>query len=85
VQVAIASALAGYGVAYGRGIAYGFGLQAIEASVGIGVGVLFLAREGLSMAMLRVMPNAAQAEARRDDDRLEIEADESAESARVPG
>ena len=62
VQVAIASALAGYGVPYGRGIAYGFGLQAIEASVGIGVGILFIAREGLSMAMLRVMPNAAQAE-----------------------
>ena len=35
-----------------RGIAYGFGLQAIEASVGIGVGLLFLAREGLSIAML---------------------------------
>ena len=56
VQVAIASALVGYGVAYGRGVAYGFGLQAIEASVGIGVGLLFLAREGLSFAMLRVMP-----------------------------
>ncbi len=62
VQVAIASALAGYGVAYSIGVAYGFGLQAIEASVGIGVGVLFLAREGLSFAMLRVMPSAAQAE-----------------------
>ena len=62
VQVAIASALVGYGVAYGVGVAYGFGLQAIEASVGIGVGLLFLAREGLSMAMLRVMPTAAQAE-----------------------
>jgi glycosyltransferase 2 family protein len=62
VQVAIASALVGYGVAYGRGIAYGFGLQAIEASVGIGVGLLFLAREGLSFAMLQVMPSAAQAE-----------------------
>jgi uncharacterized membrane protein YbhN (UPF0104 family) len=62
VQVAIASALAGYGVAYSVGVAYGFGLQAIEASVGIGVGVLFLAREGLSFAMLRVMPSAAQAE-----------------------
>ena len=59
VQVAIASALVGYGVAYGRGIAYGFGLQAIEASVGIGVGLLFLAREGLSFAMLQVMPSAA--------------------------
>ena len=85
VQVAIASALAGYGVAYGRGIAYGFGLQAIEASVGIGVGVLFLAREGLSMAMLRVMPNAAQAEAGRSDENEESETDAGAESARVPG
>jgi uncharacterized membrane protein YbhN (UPF0104 family) len=63
VQVAIASALAGYGVAYGKGIAYGFGLQAIEASVGIGVGLLFLAREGLSFAMLKVMPSATQADA----------------------
>jgi len=62
VQVAIASALVGYGVAYGRGVAYGFGLQAIEASVGIGVGLLFLAHEGLSFAMLRVMPSASQAE-----------------------
>ena len=85
VQVAIASALAGYGVAYGRGIAYGFGLQAIEASVGIGVGVLFLAREGLSMAMLRVMPNAAQAEAGGDADSEESEIDVGPESARVPG
>ena len=62
VQVTLASALAGYGVAYSVGVAYGFGLQAIEASVGIGVGILFLAREGLSFAMLRVMPSAAQAE-----------------------
>jgi hypothetical protein len=43
-------------------VAYGFGLQAIEASVGIGVGLLFLAREGLSFAMLRVMPTADKAE-----------------------
>jgi uncharacterized membrane protein YbhN (UPF0104 family) len=62
VQVAIASALVGYGVPYAVGVAYGFGLQAIEASVGIGVGLLFLAREGLSFAMLRVMPTANQAE-----------------------
>ena len=86
VQVAIASALAGYGVGYSRGIAYGFGLQAIEASVGIGVGVLFLAREGLSMAMLRVMPNAAQAEAGTDDDGLEGSgADARAAGARGAG
>jgi uncharacterized membrane protein YbhN (UPF0104 family) len=62
VQVAIASALVGYGVSYSVGVAYGFGLQAIEASVGIGVGLLFLAHEGLSFAMLRVMPGANQAE-----------------------
>jgi glycosyltransferase 2 family protein len=62
VQVAIASALVGYGVAYSVGVAYGFGLQAIEASVGIGVGLVFLAREGLSFAMLRVMPTADRAE-----------------------
>jgi glycosyltransferase 2 family protein len=69
VQVAIASALAGYGVEYARGVAYGFGLQAIEASVGIGVGLLFLAREGLSFAMLQVMPSAAQAELPAEEER----------------
>ncbi len=62
VQVTLASALTGYGVAYAVGVAYAFGLQAIEASVGIGVGLIFLAREGLSFAMLRVMPAASQAE-----------------------
>ena len=51
-----------YNVARGVGIAFGFGLQAIEASVGIGVGLIFLAREGLSFAMLRVMPDASQTE-----------------------
>jgi glycosyltransferase 2 family protein len=67
VQVAIASALVGYGVSYSVGVAYGFGLQAIEASVGIGVGLLFLAREGLSLAMLRVMPTANRAELPGDE------------------
>src|SRR6185312_11731402 len=67
VQVAIATPLAAsYGVAYAHGVAFGFGLQAIEASVGIGVGLLFLAHEGLSLAMLRVMPTADQAEIGRD-------------------
>jgi uncharacterized protein (TIRG00374 family) len=83
VQVAIASALAGYGVEYARGVAYGFGLQAIEASVGIGVGLLFLAREGLSFAMLQVMPSAAQAELPEEGSE-EAERDEP-ERARVPG
>ena len=84
VQVAIATPLAAsYGVAYAHGVAYGFGLQAIEASVGIGVGLMFLAREGLSFAMLRVMPSAAQAEMSVDND--EEAADARAERARVPG
>jgi glycosyltransferase 2 family protein len=77
VQVAVASPLVSYGVNYARGIAYGFGLQAIEASVGIGVGLLFLAREGLSYTKLKVMPTAAQA-----DDPVEDE--EPEEPARPP-
>jgi uncharacterized protein (TIRG00374 family) len=73
VQVAIATALVGYGVDYSTGVAYGFGLQAIEASVGIGVGLLFLAREGLSFAMLRVMPTADQAELPAEEDAQDSE------------
>jgi hypothetical protein len=82
VQVAIAAPLAAsYGVAYTHGVAYGFGLQAIEASVGVGVGLLFLAREGLSFAMLKVMPTAAQAEMDEDETREDAEP----ARARVPG
>jgi uncharacterized protein (TIRG00374 family) len=85
VQVAIATPLkASYGVAYAHGVAFGFGLQAIEASVGIGVGLLFLAREGLSLAMLRVMPSAAQAEMSHENEEEE-QADERPERARMSG
>jgi uncharacterized membrane protein YbhN (UPF0104 family) len=84
VQVAIAAPLVSYGVAYAHGVAYGFGLQAIEASVGIGVGLLFLAREGLSIAMLKVMPSAAQAEV--GDETAEIrDRDAEPERARISG
>ena len=62
LQAAVALPLVQYGVSYGRGFAFGIGLQAIEASVGVGVGLVFLAREGLSFAMLKRMPDAAQAE-----------------------
>jgi uncharacterized protein (TIRG00374 family) len=86
VQVAIATPLsASYGVAYAHGVAYGFGLQAIEASVGIGVGLLFLAREGLSFAMLRVMPSAAQAELGDVENGEEQEERAEPERARVSG
>jgi uncharacterized protein (TIRG00374 family) len=84
LQVAIAAPLrASYGVASVTGVAYGFGLQAIEACVGIGVGLVFLGREGLSFAMLRVMPSAAQAEMRHDDGHEEPSADDAAERTRV--
>jgi uncharacterized protein (TIRG00374 family) len=55
VQIAVATPLVNYGIAYPHGIAFGIGLQAIEASVGIGIGLVFLAREGLSFATLRHM------------------------------
>jgi uncharacterized membrane protein YbhN (UPF0104 family) len=63
VQAAVALPLVSYGVPYARGFAFGIGLQAIEMSVGVGIGLLFLAREGLSYAMLKRMPGADQAEA----------------------
>jgi glycosyltransferase 2 family protein len=52
-QAAIALPLTRYGVDYAHGFAFGIGLQLIEASVGIGIGTIFLAREGLSYAMLK--------------------------------
>jgi len=86
VQAAVALPLFQYyGVAKANGIAFGFGLQAIEASVGVGVGLLFLAREGLSYAMLKVMPDVGQAELPEEG----VEPDEMAEAdaahARVSG
>jgi glycosyltransferase 2 family protein len=62
VQAAVALPLVSYGVPYAKGFAFGIGLQAIEMSVGVGVGLIFLAREGLSYAMLKHMPGADQAE-----------------------
>ncbi len=63
VQAAIAFPLQSYGVAYGHGFAFGIGLQAIEACVGVGIGLVFLAREGISYAMLKEMPDAVSEDA----------------------
>jgi uncharacterized membrane protein YbhN (UPF0104 family) len=68
MQAAIALSLLTYGVGYGRGFAFGVGLQAIEASVGIALGLVFLAREGFSFAMLRRLPEISEADM---DGRLE--------------
>jgi uncharacterized membrane protein YbhN (UPF0104 family) len=61
-QAAIALPLVQYGVEYAKGFAFGIGLQAIEASVGVGVGLFFLGREGLSFAVLRKMPEMTEAD-----------------------
>ncbi len=76
LQAAIAYPLASYGVP---------GLQAIEASVGVGVGMIFLAREGLSFAMLRRMPAAAEAEVPQDEGEPSEDRGEPRARARVPG
>jgi glycosyltransferase 2 family protein len=61
LQAVVALPLVSYGVAYPTGIAFGIGLQVIEMSVGVGIGLLFLTREGMSLGTLRRMP-AAEAE-----------------------
>ena len=58
--------LVNYGVAYRHGVAFGVGLQAIEASVGVGLGLFYLAREGFSFAMLRRMPEVTDVEMDED-------------------
>jgi uncharacterized membrane protein YbhN (UPF0104 family) len=56
LQASVALPLVSYGVAYTTGFAYGLGLQMLEMSVGVGIGLLFLAREGLSFATLKRIP-----------------------------
>jgi Lysylphosphatidylglycerol synthase TM region len=68
MQAAIAFSLLTYGVGYARGFAFGVGLQAVEAAVGIALGLVFLAREGFSFAMLRRMPEVTEVEM---DERVE--------------
>jgi uncharacterized membrane protein YbhN (UPF0104 family) len=59
LQAVVALPLRSYGVAYSTGIAFGLGLQVLEMSVGVGLGLLFLTREGLTLANLRRMPSDA--------------------------
>ena len=63
LQAAVALPLVQYGVAYGTGFAYGLVLQAVEMSVGVGVGLVMLAREGLSFASLKRMEDQEEASA----------------------
>jgi uncharacterized protein (TIRG00374 family) len=63
LQAAVALPLVSYGVAYTTGFAYGLGLQMLEMSVGVGIGLLFLAREGISFATLKRIPEQETAHA----------------------
>ena len=78
LQAAVAFPLVQYGVAYSTGFAYALVLQVVEMSVGVGVGLIFLAREGLSFAMLRGMPDASEDYPDEDDDEEEEQRPEAA-------
>ncbi|HUF02276.1 MAG TPA: lysylphosphatidylglycerol synthase transmembrane domain-containing protein [Gaiellaceae bacterium] len=56
VQAAVALPLRNYGVAYSTGFAFGLALQGLEIAVGVVLGLVALAREGISFAMLRRLP-----------------------------
>jgi uncharacterized membrane protein YbhN (UPF0104 family) len=74
LQAAVALPLLQYGVAYSTGFAYGLVLQVVEMSVGVGVGLVFLAREGLSFASLKRM----EEEQEREEEALLDEDDDPA-------
>ncbi len=68
LQAAVALPLVQYGVAYSTGFAYALVLQVVEMSVGVGVGLIFLAREGISFATIRGMPQADEAPVEEEDE-----------------
>jgi uncharacterized membrane protein YbhN (UPF0104 family) len=88
LQAAVALPLRDYGVPYATGFAYGLVLQAVEVSVGVGLGLLFLAHEGISVAVLRRMGEEQES----SEDALEgvremieeLEHDDAHEGAALP-
>ena len=88
VQAAVALPLRNYGVPYATGFAYGLALQAIEIACGVGLGLIALAREGISFAVLRRMED----EEKSAEDTLDgvrelvedLEHEAARESAAVP-
>ena len=84
LQAAVALPLVQYGVPYSVGFAYALVLQVIEMSVGVGVGLIFLAREGLSLASLRDMPEESEAPVAGEDEETHPPERRRAR-ARVPG
>jgi uncharacterized protein (TIRG00374 family) len=86
LQAAVAVPLRRYGVAYPTGFAFGLVLQAVEISVGVGLGLLFLAREGISFAGLKRMESEQEErqEAAELEDAEELEQETAREGAPVP-
>jgi uncharacterized protein (TIRG00374 family) len=84
VQAAVALPLRNYGVAYPVGFAYGIVLQAIEIACGVGLGLVAIAREGISVAVLRRMEDDEESSENAVDGVHEIieELDQDAEAAR---
>ena len=84
VQAAVALPLRNYGVAYPVGFAYGIVLQAIEIACGVGLGLVAIAREGISVAMLRRMDDDEESSENAVDGVHEIieELDQDSEAAR---
>jgi uncharacterized protein (TIRG00374 family) len=88
VQAAVALPLRNYGVPYATGFAYGLALQALEIACGVGLGLLALAREGISFAMLRRLetdePSAESVVAEIEEIVEELDPESPRESAPVP-
>jgi uncharacterized membrane protein YbhN (UPF0104 family) len=82
LQAAVALPLVQYGVAYGTAFAYGIALQAVEMSVGVGVGLVVLAREGLSFAALKRMADDVESSA--EDVLEELEEEEAEDEVDEP-
>jgi len=88
VQAAVALPLRNYGVPYATGFAFGLALQAVEMACGVALGLIALAREGISFAVFRRM----QPEEQSAEDALEgvhemveeLEHEAARESAAVP-
>jgi uncharacterized protein (TIRG00374 family) len=92
VQAAVALPLRNYGVPYATGFAFGLALQAIEMVCGIGLGLIAIAREGISFAVLRRMEDEDQSAENAVDgvhemidelDEAESESEAARESAAV--
>jgi uncharacterized membrane protein YbhN (UPF0104 family) len=91
VQAAVALPLRNYGVPYATGFAFGLALQAIEIACGVGLGLIAIAREGISFAVLRRMrddeqsaENALEGVHEMLEEIDETEHEDARESAAVP-